>query len=97
MSDTSTSLQDVRNHIDRLDRQIISLIAERQSWVVAAGKLKRDEAGVHAPARVEQVISKVRGIATQEGASPDVVEQAYRALIAGFIELELEVHRNQEI
>lgn len=96
MTDTPASLEDVRSHIDRLDHQIIGLIAERQSWVVEAGKLKQDEAGVRAPARVEQVISKVRGIAAQEGASPEVVEKAYRALIAGFIEFELEVHRGQE-
>ncbi|MGB3413832.1 MAG: chorismate mutase [Microbacteriaceae bacterium] len=95
MTDTTPSLEDIRSQIDRIDCQIIGLIAERQGWVVEAGKLKKDEAGVRAPARVEQVITKVRELAIQQGASPDVVEKAYRALIAGFIEFELEVHRNK--
>lgn len=93
MPETTPSLAEIRNEIDDLDRQIIALIAERQKWVVAAGKLKKDESAVRAPDRVEQVIGKVRGLASEAGASPDVVEQAYRALIAGFIEFELEVHR----
>jgi isochorismate pyruvate lyase len=61
--------------------------------VVTAGSLKRDEDAVRAPARVEQVIAKVRALADESGASPDVVEGAYRALIAGFVELELGHHR----
>ncbi|KKI22780.1 MULTISPECIES: chorismate mutase [Leucobacter] len=95
MTDVVASLSEVRNAIDDLDRQIIARIAERQQWVVEAGKLKKDEEGVRAPDRVAQVIGKVRGLAVEAGASPDVVEKAYRALIAGFVELELEleIHR----
>ena len=87
------TIDEVRANIDALDRRIVDLIAERQSWVVTAGSLKKDEQGVRAPARVEQVIDKVRGLAEQAGASPDVVERTYRALIAAFIDLELEQHR----
>ncbi|MFV0434824.1 MAG: chorismate mutase [Leucobacter sp.] len=87
-------LSDVRNEIDGLDRQIIGLIAERQKWVVEAGKLKEDESAVRAPDRVERVIGRVRDLAVEAGASPDVVERAYRALIAGFIEFELDLHRS---
>ena len=83
----------VRDHIDAIDRQMVSLIAERQRWVVRAGSLKADETAVRAPARVEQVIRKVRALATDAGASPEVVEQTYRALIDAFISLELDTHR----
>ncbi|MCW2289133.1 isochorismate pyruvate lyase [Leucobacter luti] len=83
------SLGEVREQIDALDRRIVGLIAERQQWVVAAGSLKSDEQGVRAPARVDQVIAKVRGLATEAGASPEVVERSYRAMIGAFIELEL--------
>ena len=93
MAEHTPTLAEVRDEIDRLDRQIIELIAERQRWVVVAGTLKTDEHAVRAPDRVAQVIAKVRGIAADTGASPDVVERAYRALIAGFIDLELELHR----
>lgn len=83
----------VRREIDALDEQIVNLLARRERWVVAAGALKGDEDGVRAPARVEQVVAKVRALASERGASPDVVEQTYRAMIAAFVELELGVHR----
>ncbi|SJN10912.1 Isochorismate pyruvate-lyase [Leucobacter sp. 7(1)] len=94
MTEAATpSIEEVRNEIDALDTRIVELIAERQQWVLAAGSLKKDERAVRAPDRVEQVILKVRGLAEQAGASPEVVEQAYRAMIAAFIELELAHHR----
>ena len=87
------TLDDVRRKIDRLDRRIVELIAERQSCVAMAGALKKDEQAVRAPGRVEEVIAKVRGLAVDAGASPKVVERTYRELVAAFIDLELEQHR----
>ena len=95
MTDPAVTIEEVRAQIDSLDRRIVELIAERQQWVVAAGSLKKDEQAVRAPARVEQVIDKVRALADSAGASPDVVERSYRALIAAFIDLELDQHRSK--
>lgn len=89
------ALSEVRTQIDALDRRIVALIAERQTWVETAGAVKSDASAVPAPHRVEQVIAKVRALAKENGASPDIVESAYRALIAGFIELELEQHASR--
>lgn len=83
----------VRSRIDELDARIVGLIAERQRWVETAGRLKADEGAVRAPSRVEQVIAKVQAFADGAGASPDVVERTYRAMIAAFIDLELKTHR----
>lgn len=82
-------LQQVRASIDRIDREIVQLLASREQLVRQAGKLKADAREVRSPARVEQVIAPVRATAEQAGASPDVVEQTYRAMIAAFIDLEL--------
>jgi isochorismate pyruvate lyase len=82
------SLDDVRAEIDRIDRQLVELVAEREQWVRQAARFKTSRAEVEAPARVEQVIGKVRGLASEAGASPEVVERLYRAMIAAFIELE---------
>lgn len=90
----STSLNEIRTAIDSLDARIVGLIAERQAWVVRAGELKRGDAqdSVRAPARVDAVIAKVRALAEENGAVPDVVERTYRAMIDAFIELEISVH-----
>ncbi len=94
MTDPTVGLDEVREQIDALDRRIVGLIAERQTCVETAGRLKKDEQAVRAPARVEQVVAKVRTLAEDAGASPDVVERTYRALIAAFVDLELDTHRS---
>ncbi len=85
-------MTDIRAAIDTLDTQIVALIGERQRWVERAAVAKRgqDTGAVRAPARVEQVIGKVRSLATSADASPAVVEATYRAMIGAFIELELQ-------
>jgi isochorismate pyruvate lyase len=82
------SLADVRQQIDRLDRAIVALLAERGRYVLAAARYKRTPAEVHAPARVEQVIAHVRRLAEEAGTSPAVVEHGYRALIAAYTVVE---------
>ncbi len=84
------SLSEVRDNIDRLDRQIIALMAERGKYVAEAGRFKADPAAVGAPARVEAIIAKVRTIAREDGLAESVAERSYRAMIAAFEDYERE-------
>ena len=93
MAVTCTTLEEVRTNIDRLDQQIVTLLAERGRYVSQAARFKKDTDGVKAPQRVEQVIGKVRTLADELGANPDVTESVYRAMIAAFIEQELAEHK----
>lgn len=86
------SLEQVREHIDLLDRQIVSLIAQRGAYVSQAARFKKDSNAVKAPQRVEQVFAKVRALANELGANPHVTEDVYRAMIAAFIQQELAEH-----
>jgi len=86
------SLEDVRAEIDRVDRQIVCLLAERGGYVKQAAHFKKTTEEVRAPARVEQVIAKVRTLAEELGANPMVTERVYRAMIAAFIEAERQEH-----
>ncbi|MCF5232716.1 MULTISPECIES: chorismate mutase [unclassified Pseudomonas] len=92
MAVNCTSLEQVRENIDRLDQQIVTLLAERGHYVSQAARFKKDADGVKAPQRVEQVIAKVRGLSEAVGANPEVTEQVYRAMIAAFIQQELAEH-----
>lgn len=87
-----TSIEEVRGQIDSIDQEIVALLARRGEFVTQAAAFKKTTTDVRAPARVEQVIEKVRSIAEETGASPDVVESVYRAMIAAFIEQELQTH-----
>lgn len=84
------SLEEVRDNIDRIDDEIIKLIAERGTYVVQASTFKKNENSVKAPNRVEQVISKVRKKAEEYGANPDMIEALYREMISRFINLEMD-------
>lgn len=84
------SLEEVRINIDKIDDEIIKLIAERGTYVVQASNFKKSENGVKAPNRVEAVIAKVRGKAEMYGANPDMVEALYRDMISNFINMEME-------
>lgn len=86
------SLEEVRSNIDRIDRQIVTLIAERGNYVKQAARYKKTIDDVKAPQRVEQVITKVVTLSKDLGANPLITEQVYRAMISGFIKSELNEH-----
>ncbi len=81
-------LQEVRDNIDRLDKQILELIGERSGFVREAARLKaRREEIVDRP-RIESIIVRVRKLAEEYGLAPDIAETVYRNMIDGFIEFE---------
>jgi len=85
-------LAEVRERIDALDAQIVALLAERGRYVRDAARFKRDAFQVSAPQRQQQVFDKVRRLAEQHGAYPEVVDACYRAMVAGFIAREQQDH-----
>ncbi|MBQ3782918.1 MAG: chorismate mutase [Lachnospiraceae bacterium] len=83
------NLEEVRENIDRIDDEIIQLIAERGTYVIQASNFKKDEEGVKDTARVEKVIQKVRAKAQEYGVNQDMVEALYREMISRFVNMEM--------
>jgi isochorismate pyruvate lyase len=81
-------LEDVRANLDRVDQQIVELLAERSAYVAQAADFKTDEASVADPQRVEQVIAQARGWAVARDLDPDLVEVVYRTMVPAFIAYE---------
>lgn len=79
------NLGEVRDNIDRLDRQIVPLLAERAGYVRQAAGFKATKAAVVDPERIEAIVLKVRHMAVEESCDPDLVERIYRAMIDAFI------------
>lgn len=75
-------LSDLRGTIDRIDREIVALLAERVRCLdqVIAVK-RRDDLPAAIPERVEQVVAHVRGEAAAAGLPPDLAEMLWRRLI----------------
>lgn len=86
------NLQALRDQIDDFDRQIVALLAERALRVRDATRFKKDAYQVSAPARQAEVFKKVRNLASAHADNfpgfEDIVESAYRSLVAGFIAAE---------
>lgn len=87
-----TDMQDVRREIDRVDREIVRLMAERQNYIEQAGRIKQSRDTVRDEARVEDVVDKVKAAAQGEGANPDLVETVYRTMIEWCINYEFRVY-----
>ena len=96
MGHICSSLEEVREHIDRTDDEIIRLIAERSGYVRQAAAFKKDTASVKAPARVEAVIQRIREKEQRYGLSQDIAEKIYRQMISCFIEMETDVFTDNQ-
>ncbi|UVJ42095.1 chorismate mutase [Pseudomonas sp. LS1212] len=86
------NIAEVRAHIDRLDKELVALLAARGGLVKQAARFKKTDDDVKSPQRVEQVISRVKALSLELGANPGVTEQVYRTMIGAFIELERHEH-----
>lgn len=84
-------MAEVRAEIDRIDRALVDLIAERFGYVDRAWQLKQHgPEGAVVPWRIQQVIDRVKVRADERGVSPALVEALWRQMIGWFIQYEEE-------
>jgi isochorismate pyruvate lyase len=76
-----TSMAEVRQGVDALDRALVALLAERQRYMDAAARIKRERGAVRDPARIEDVVAKVKACAREAGLSEAIAEPVWRMLI----------------
>lgn len=79
---TCYDLTALRSQIDRLDRALVGLLAERQGYIERAAEIKQDRNVVHDDARIEDVVAKVLAEAKRVNLSPTIAEPVWRVLIA---------------
>ncbi|MBA3635873.1 MAG: isochorismate lyase [Actinomycetota bacterium] len=84
------SIEDVRQGIDALDREIIARLGRRARYVEAAARFKTGESDVRAPDRQRMMLAERRRWAEESGLDPDVIEDIYRTLISYFIDREMQ-------
>ncbi|OYO25855.1 chorismate mutase [Janthinobacterium sp. PC23-8] len=85
------SLDEVRGHIDRIDHDIVRLMAERGRYVHEAARFKADPTHVEVPARAEAVVRKAMSLAQENGLSPDIAEATYRPMLRAYLDYEQQV------
>lgn len=75
------TMTDVRREIDRLDRELVLLMAERLRYIEEAAKVKQDRNRVRDEDRIEDVVAKVLAESEKVGLTREVAEPIWRLLI----------------
>ncbi len=88
------SLEEVRDEIDKIDDQILELIAKRKDMVKQAANFKHSVEEIKADDRIDHVIDRVRHRALVLGVSPNMVTDIYRQMIEDMVETEIAQFRN---
>lgn len=88
------SLEEVRQYIDRLDDQIVELIAARNGYVKQAAKFKHSIDEIKGKERMEAVMDRVRTRAMELGVSPNLLSTLYTIMINEMVEAEISEFRN---
>jgi chorismate mutase / prephenate dehydrogenase len=82
MTETSNSLDDLRVQIDKIDSQMVELLAQRAKITAQVGQYKsRVGLPIYVPEREAELISKRREQAKQRGVSPALVEDLLRRIM----------------
>ena len=82
------SMDHVRAEIDRLDIDLVRLMADRFRYVDRAWQLKKNPEDATVPWRIQQVIDKVKSHAVERGLPPELAEAIWRQMIGWFIQYE---------
>ena len=84
------AMSEVRHGIDRLDEQIVALIAERFRYMDAAARIKPDREAVRDEGRKAQVLANVARLAGEHDVPEDAAAALYERLVEGSIAYEFD-------
>lgn len=89
-----TSLEEVRKEVDKLDDELVELIAKRNSYIKQAAAFKESIEEVKAPERIDAVMQRVRHKALSFNLSPNLISKLYGIMINEMVESEIAEFRN---
>ena len=85
-----TTMAEVRQGVDDVDRRIVELLARRFGYMDAAARIKPEREAVRDEWRKADVLAKVEAAATARGVDRELVARLYEDLIETSIAHELE-------
>ena len=89
-----TTLEEARLEIDKVDEEIVKLIATRNDYIKQIAHFKTSIDEVKAEDRIADVISQVRQQAIELDLSPNLINDLYVRMIDGMVESEIAEFRN---
>lgn len=86
-----TSMDEIRQEIDRIDKQLISLIGDRYTLVKAVTQFKKTPEEIKAQARYDAVLISRAKLAAEYELDPDMIEKMWVIMMDWFIEQEIRI------
>jgi len=88
------SLEEARKEIDRLDEQIVELIAARNAYVRQLAHFKNSVDEIKAEDRIADVINRARAKAIELDLSPNLINDLYLRMIDAMVDSEVAEFKN---
>jgi isochorismate pyruvate lyase len=79
------TMQDVRENVDRLDRVLVGVLAERLGYIEQAARIKQSRDAVRDEDRIEDVIAKVKAQCKIDGLDENIAERLWRFMMEDYI------------
>ena len=89
-----TTLEEARSEIDKVDEEIVKLIAKRNDYIKQIAYFKTTIDEVKAEDRISDVISRVREQAISLDLSPNLINDLYVRMIDSMVESEISEFNN---
>jgi chorismate mutase-like protein len=92
-----TSLDDLRQDIDRVDEVLVRLLNERARCVCEIGRIKKElGVAVYQPDREKDVLNHVRGVGAEGPLGADAIARLFERIIDEARRLERRVVHDEE-
>jgi isochorismate pyruvate lyase len=88
------TLEEVRSEIDKIDFELVELIAKRNAYIHQAAKFKKSIDEVKADDRVEFIKQRVRAKAIELDISPNMISELFTKMIDEMVESEISQFRD---
>jgi isochorismate pyruvate lyase len=89
-----STLDEARKEIDKVDEEIVKLIALRNNYIKQIAHFKASIDEIKAEDRIEDVISRVRQQAIELDLNPNLINDLYVRMIDGMVESEISEFQN---
>ncbi len=75
-------LAEIRKSLDKIDAELVSLLAKRMSFIPKVAEYKKENNMPRfQPAREKEIIESKRKLAKEAGLNPDLVEKIFKEII----------------
>jgi len=89
-----TTLEEAREQIDKVDEEIVALIAKRNDYIKQIAHFKTSIEEIKAEDRISDVISRVREQAISLDLSPNLINDLFVRMIDAMVESEIAEFEN---